>query len=286
MAGFHGKIPSKGDFVSRGLSRDVIVALDDWFQTGMLASKSSLDTAWQAHYQVAPIWHYYISPGIIDDQAWLGIWIPSIDRVGRSFPLTMLAQSPYALTQLTSIKGFTDWFIGCEDLLLGALEPELNFPGFCQAVEYQQPVEAVLGDQVENPIENKVEADANVIEQAPEPLTLEQRLFELENAVHKIAQHLQLDVGLTPLVQAVEALKVERQSDDQTRRQPSVYSEFGYGINLAHSPDVLNNTSLSPAHEPFCLWLSEGNEAIDAQWVVTKGLPADSEFSQFLTGFK
>jgi len=285
MAGFHGKIPSRGDFVSRGLSREVIAILDDWFQTGMIASKNALDKHWLAHYQVAPIWHYYLSPGIIDNNAWLGIWIPSIDKVGRSFPLTLLApcEQQHQLSKMTQIAEFDSWLLNCEDLLLDALEADLDFDGFCLAVQQSQPFKNEVRSELKNEVKSEVKSALNAAVEpsavrAPtveastvEASAMEQRLANIENALDKIAQHLQIDIGLS---QAVAALK------------PPVYNSFEYGINLAHSPIVLESCLISARQEPFCLWLSEGNEAIAKQWVVTNGLPSSSEFGQFLMGFE
>ncbi|MFT4928266.1 MAG: type VI secretion system ImpM family protein [Phenylobacterium sp.] len=294
MAGFHGKIPSRGDFVSRGLSREVIAVLDDWFQTGMVQSRNVLDERWLGFYQVAPIWHYYLSPGIVDDNAWLGIWIPSVDKVGRNFPLTLLAPCEQRFSGINQIHPFDAWLIDSEDVLLDALEADLDFDGFCDAVEQSQPYTAVanpdLIDQAFDETRQRPGPAPELVapaEQPPQLSPLQQRLLNLENAVKKIAQHLQIDVGLEEEVAALNADILPAVAEEQQVAAPArVYHEFEYGINLASSADVVHARELSAELEPFCLWLSDGSEAITEQLVVTKGLPDKSVFSRFLTGFE
>ena len=135
MAGFYGKLVARGDFVSRSLDNQVIGLLDEWFQLGMLTSKEQLAKDWMGYYQVAPIWHYYISPGVINEQAWVGTWIPSADKVNRHFPLTLIAPINVPHTKLIQALKYSSWFEQNEDLLLAALESTLNFDWFCQQVE-------------------------------------------------------------------------------------------------------------------------------------------------------
>ncbi|MBC7479344.1 MAG: type VI secretion system-associated protein TagF, partial [Pseudorhodobacter sp.] len=41
----------------------------------------------------APIWRFAVPPGVAGNQGLVGVLMPSIDRVGRRFPLTLLAQT-------------------------------------------------------------------------------------------------------------------------------------------------------------------------------------------------
>lgn len=88
--GFFGKLPSVGDFVSRGLDRSRIEAVDGWFQRGLGALQQS-DTDWLSAYLVAPVWCFAVPAGLWGEQACGGALMASVDRVGRYFPLMVLA---------------------------------------------------------------------------------------------------------------------------------------------------------------------------------------------------
>jgi type VI secretion system protein ImpM len=89
--GFCGKLPARGDFVSIGLPRGFVEPWHDWMQRMLAASRAALGDDWLAAWNVAPIWRFALPPGGCGPDAALGLWMPSIDRVGRQFPLTFAA---------------------------------------------------------------------------------------------------------------------------------------------------------------------------------------------------
>jgi type VI secretion system protein ImpM len=89
--GFYGKIPARGDFVRNGLPHAFIDPWDRWLQQGIAASRAELGDEWVAAWLEAPIWFFALAPGICGPDAALGLWMPSVDRVGRHFPLTLAA---------------------------------------------------------------------------------------------------------------------------------------------------------------------------------------------------
>jgi type VI secretion system protein ImpM len=89
--GFYGKIPSRGDFVRGGLPRGFVVAWDAWMQLMLEASRLALAEEWLGAWLEAPIWRFALSPGTCGPDSALGLWLPSVDRAGRYFPLTLAA---------------------------------------------------------------------------------------------------------------------------------------------------------------------------------------------------
>lgn len=89
--GFCGKLPARGDFVSIGLPRGFVEPWHDWMQRMLAASRAALGDDWLAAWNVAPIWRFALLPGDCGPDAALGLWMPSVDRVGRQFPLTFAA---------------------------------------------------------------------------------------------------------------------------------------------------------------------------------------------------
>lgn len=88
MSGFFGKLPARGDFVRAGLPGGFIAAWDDWLQHAMTTSRAALGEAWEACWLEAPVWRFSLAAGLCGPASVLGLWLPSVDRVGRYFPLT------------------------------------------------------------------------------------------------------------------------------------------------------------------------------------------------------
>jgi type VI secretion system protein ImpM len=89
--GFYGKIPARGDFVHAGLPRSFTDPWDDWMQRMVSASRSVLGQAWLPAWLEAPVCRFVLSPGICGPHGAIGLWVPSVDSVGRYFPLTLAA---------------------------------------------------------------------------------------------------------------------------------------------------------------------------------------------------
>ena len=91
--GFFGKIPSRGDFVRAGLSRPLVEAWDRWMQQVLHEAERRLGTVWEAAWQVAPVWRFELPAGHCGPRPVLGLWLPSVDRAGRRFPLMIAAEA-------------------------------------------------------------------------------------------------------------------------------------------------------------------------------------------------
>lgn len=130
--GFFGKFFNLGDFVGRRLPRDFLEAWDAWLQGGMAASREQLGAGWLKAYLHSPIWRFGLSPGICGTSAWAGVLMPSVDKVGRHFPLTLA--SPIAdaddLPHLFAAKAGVVWFAELEKLALSALEDDFDLDAF------------------------------------------------------------------------------------------------------------------------------------------------------------
>ncbi|WP_395678949.1 type VI secretion system-associated protein TagF [Inquilinus sp.] len=90
--GFFGKIPSRGDFLCVGLSLGFIQAWDGWLQGVLADVQRTLGEGWAEVWRVAPVWRFALPSGQCGHHPVLGLWMPSIDRVGRPFPLTIAAE--------------------------------------------------------------------------------------------------------------------------------------------------------------------------------------------------
>jgi len=123
--GFYGKLPTHGDFLKRGLSDEFVNVWDLWLQQGLSASQARMGDDWLATYLTSPIWHFVFSPGVVGSGAWAGLMVPSVDRVGRYFPLTVAAALPPGVSPFRFADAGAAWFERIEALALDALQQEL-----------------------------------------------------------------------------------------------------------------------------------------------------------------
>lgn len=94
--GWFGKIASLGDFSARRLPPEFVSRCDDWLSRGVQTSRQQLGEAWLNTYLTAPVWRFAWAPGIAGPQWWMGVLMPSVDSVGRYFPLIVAQSSPLA----------------------------------------------------------------------------------------------------------------------------------------------------------------------------------------------
>jgi type VI secretion system protein ImpM len=115
-AGFYGKLPALGDFVQRGLPPAFIERWDRWLQDSLRAVHQALGDACHDHFVHAPAWRFVLAPGVLTADAWTGVLLPSCDRVGRDFPLTVALPFAGALDPLATLDRADGWFAALERL--------------------------------------------------------------------------------------------------------------------------------------------------------------------------
>jgi type VI secretion system protein ImpM len=128
--GFFGKIPARGDFVSRRLAPSVVKPLDDWLQMSISTSRRQLGDDWLPSYLGTPIWRFVLGPGVCGESAIAGVLMPSVDRVGRYFPLVLAAPLPGCTAPVRLIEGARNWFDMVEALALSSLDDIFDFEAF------------------------------------------------------------------------------------------------------------------------------------------------------------
>jgi type VI secretion system protein ImpM len=129
-AGFFGKVTSHGDFVLRRLPASFRLPWDGWLQQGLQGSRKALGDAWLETYLSSPIWRFALAPGVCDGNAWAGVLMPSVDRVGRHFPLTIAAGVAGGAPLLEWLTGASDWYAQLEELALTSLHEQFSLDKF------------------------------------------------------------------------------------------------------------------------------------------------------------
>jgi len=128
--GFYGKLASRGDFISRGLGQDFIRPWDRWLAAGLQASRQQLGEAWLDAYLVSPLWRFALAPGVCGEQAVTGVLMPSIDRVGRYFPITVAQTLEPGQSLAAVVSAPEAWFEQVEALMLATLAQGAKFSAF------------------------------------------------------------------------------------------------------------------------------------------------------------
>jgi type VI secretion system protein ImpM len=59
----------------------------------------------------------------VGPSGWAGVLMPSVDRVGRHFPLTVAMEMPTHAAAAHAVFEGADWFAGLEDAALAVLDP-------------------------------------------------------------------------------------------------------------------------------------------------------------------
>jgi type VI secretion system protein ImpM len=125
--GLFGKLPAKRDFVALAAPRGFLTVWERWLQGGVSASRQELGSAWQEAFLRAPIWRFWLGAELAGAPV-LGAFMPSVDGVGRYFPLSVFAAAEEGDTlPPPELAPQEEWFGAAEAVLLGALEPEARY---------------------------------------------------------------------------------------------------------------------------------------------------------------
>ena len=136
VPGFFGKMPGRGDFVTRRLNRAFLDEWDNWLQRAVADSKAALGSDWLNTYLTSPLWRFVLSKDLCDRDVWAGVMMPSVDRVGRYFPLTIAVAVPATASPFQIAAAGADWFDRAETQILSALdEQDFDLDAFDAAVE-------------------------------------------------------------------------------------------------------------------------------------------------------
>jgi type VI secretion system protein ImpM len=141
-AGLYGKLPAKRDFVAANTPRRFLEVWEPWLQASVATSRQILGPAWSDAYLNAPIWRFWLGASFCGE-AVLGALMPSIDGVGRYFPLTIFIGEGSGVLPPPELEPNKNWFDAVETILLDALQPERDFESIAAAVaELMEPAQA------------------------------------------------------------------------------------------------------------------------------------------------
>tara|TARA_B100000768_G_scaffold181412_1_gene204302 strand:- start:10281 stop:10931 length:651 start_codon:yes stop_codon:yes gene_type:complete len=129
-----GKLPVMADFLRINLSAPFVQVWDPWLQTVMRDAHSSLGDGWNACYLSAPIWRFTLPAGQAGPKPVLGVLMPSVDRVGRQFPLTLVVEHSVTSTALIHFAN-DSIFTQLENIALAALDEETSIAALAHSLK-------------------------------------------------------------------------------------------------------------------------------------------------------
>ncbi len=139
--GYFGKLPLRGDFIQRNLDQTFVTLWDQWLQSVISTSRTTLDEQWLDNYLISPVWRYFIK--LDDKSSYAGIMLPSIDKVGRYFPFTIAIALSKDEDSMQFIEKNKTWYDQAETIALQALAEQIDFVQLNQAVDNLTLIETI-----------------------------------------------------------------------------------------------------------------------------------------------
>jgi type VI secretion system protein ImpM len=125
---WYGKLPGTGDFASRRLDADQIETIDAWLTDIMVALRAHDPEGWLNAYLASPSWRFAwlpdAAPAPLSGLTWIGVVMPSVDSVGRYFPLIFLHGLEQMPTAATEVDALMSWLTRLDDIAAAALDED------------------------------------------------------------------------------------------------------------------------------------------------------------------
>lgn len=125
-AGWFGKLPSLGDFAQRRLPPEFVEVWDDWLGAELARVRVRYDNHWLEAYLASPVWRFVLMPGALTPAApaWAGVLMPSVDKVGRYFPLTIVHEIGTVPERQKDSDTLLAWLHDLDDVAADALQED------------------------------------------------------------------------------------------------------------------------------------------------------------------
>lgn len=128
VPGWYGKLPALGDFASRRLSAEWIAQWDAWLAAGLHQLREAAPDTWLENYLASPAWRFALLPGALPDGSGeglrVGVLVPSVDRVGRYFPLVVVSAPLPRPADGAQVAALWHWAGQLEDIAVQALQDD------------------------------------------------------------------------------------------------------------------------------------------------------------------
>lgn len=126
--GWYGKLPALGDFASRRLAPEWIAQWDAWLAEGLHQLREAAPDTWLEDYLASPAWRFALLPGSLPDGSGeglhVGVLVPSVDRVGRYFPLVVVSAPLPRPVDGAQVAALWHWTGQLEEIAVQALQDD------------------------------------------------------------------------------------------------------------------------------------------------------------------
>jgi type VI secretion system protein ImpM len=137
--GLFGKLSAKRDFIALATPRSFLETWEPWIQGCMSASQHKLGPAWQQAFLTAPLWRFWLGESLMGATA-LGVFMPSVDGIGRYYPLTLLALADSSCSiPPPDLAAQDQWFAAAEEFLLLTLDRSKSFEDISATLDALPP---------------------------------------------------------------------------------------------------------------------------------------------------
>lgn len=120
LAGWHGKLPCRPDFVGGGAQGRLVEGWRRWALEGLAAIRAGGDAARDA-FLIAPIWRFAARAPLFGTAGY-GLIAPGADSGGRLFPVIAAVETPVADPD-EALNAAAAWLDRAEEALRAALDP-------------------------------------------------------------------------------------------------------------------------------------------------------------------
>lgn len=133
-AGWTGKLPCRGDFVSGGARLEVFDWFERWASHGMVAVRAGGGPAADA-FLTSDLRRVAASSGLLGSSAVMAVIGPGMDRAARLYPFMLALETTVDIAPAESLLACRRWYENAEELFLSALAPDFELARFEAMVE-------------------------------------------------------------------------------------------------------------------------------------------------------
>ena len=122
-----GKLPCVGDFCSHNMPVGLQETIDLWLSRAMQEGEATHGDTWTNAYFQTPIHGFVWGPQVtahLDNQAAIGVIMPSVDKAGRAFPFVLLEKLHPNTTENLAFESMAFWFQQAHVLCADALNED------------------------------------------------------------------------------------------------------------------------------------------------------------------
>lgn len=159
-AAWFGKLPGLGDFAGRRMPHAIVSDWDLWLSAGLDQLRKNDPSNWEQQFVQAPCW-FFVAPALVLGKITCGVVAPSMDRVGRYYPISILALAEESDSILALDTELVQFFTAARSAIIDAQRLALTAEAMdSRLADLTWPFVSPAG-QVKNSLISELLADLN-----------------------------------------------------------------------------------------------------------------------------